>query len=95
MAIGEINIIRSFSNIEEIKPNTNLNSYTTPGAYACTSATTAATLTNCPWSNSAFAMLALNGVSPGSIQVIFVGEKIYCRRYANGAWQGWKSYTGT
>ena len=96
MATSNITLDDVFLNGHDIASNTDLNTLTVPGVYRSASGVVSSTLTNCPHTGSAFAMInfkALAGSPP--IQMIFTGERIYARRYANNAWGSWYYYAGT
>jgi hypothetical protein len=81
-----------------ISSNTDLNSISVPGAYRCNSASTAATLTNCPSTGAAFNMFVIspyNGEYPSytpgiAVQIIVdMSGKIYKRQKESGEWTNW------
>lgn len=81
----------------------NLNSLYLDRLYVCPSAATAASLSNCPYTSSAFLLLCcplvaeVTGATSSSprIQIIFAGSTIYIRRRTSSSWGSWYKYTGT
>ena len=78
-----------------IPANSDLNNYTTPGNYYCSSSNTTPTLINAPFKNSAFVLKVLmgNGTNyPTQVyEELITGKKAY-RCYASEQ-GGWKDYT--
>lgn len=74
-----------------IAANTNLNSITTPGFYACNTNATAQTLSNCP-TKQAFTLIvtAHAGTSQILIEYPTGAHIMYQRNYYNGTWGGWR-----
>lgn len=87
-----------------IPENADLNSYTAPGSYRCTSNATAATLTNCPVQNG-FRMEVMSTIASAAtgyqIQTIYPNNdlgKFYMRRRgsaSSGTWSNWFEFAGT
>ena len=77
-----------------IPANSDLNNYTTPGNYYCSSSDTTPTLINAPFKNSAFVLKVLmgNGTNyPTQVyEELITGKKAY-RCYASEQ-GGWKDY---
>lgn len=77
-----------------VAANDDLDDYTVPGLYICTSATTAATLSNSP-TTAAFRMevKAVAGNANRLVQIIYANQnetKVYMRTNT-GTWGAWKS----
>ena len=74
----------------DIPSNSNLNSYTDPGWYRCTSNATAATITNSPTDN-AFVMIvnAHAGTNQIVIEYMTSAFHIWTRNYFDNTWGSW------
>ena len=94
-----------FAVTANISRDDDLNNYTTPGVYNCSSATVAATLSNKPSAvTTGFKMVAVPAgygqfVSYG-LQIILMGSgsivpRIYLRSSLNGSWSSWRSIDTT
>ena len=94
MANGTIPKLDAFTNAMEIVANTDLDNLNTPGMYRCSLGTIAVTLSHCPHTTSAFALMIVKALTENGIQILFTGEKIYARRFANNVWGAWYLYTG-
>jgi hypothetical protein len=72
----------------------NLNRYTTPGCYVCTSSAAAANMVNCPV-DIAFTMMVLPNAGCTQILIAYgqYSNKMYIRNYYNGNWYGWSLYS--
>lgn len=96
--VGALNELNSKSYLlrggTEIPSNSDLNNYTTPGNYYCSSSNTTPTLINAPFKNSAFVLKVLmgNGTNyPTQVyEELITGKKAY-RCYASEQ-GGWKDY---
>ena len=71
---------------------TDLNDITAPGTYRCLSASDAASMVNCPYSNSNFKLVVvMNGSENYLQQFLFSGRDVYMRSYYNASWGTWKT----
>ena len=98
MAESKIPFVDPFFNFHDIASNSDLDDLSVPGVYRCSSGTVASTLSNCPHTTSAFAMIAfraLGATTGAAIQFIIAGEAMYARKFANSAWGSWYKYTGS
>ena len=87
-----------------IPENADLNSYTSPGSYRCTSNAIAATLKHCPTANG-FRMEVMSTIASAAtgyqIQTIYPNNdlgKFYMRRRgsaSSGTWSNWFEFAGT
>lgn len=82
----------------EIPANANLNNYTTPGTYYCTSSANAQTILNKPSDfDIAFTMQVYRKSSTTYNQVVYAygtnGGAAYVRTSTSAGWQPWFSYT--
>lgn len=82
----------SADNATTIPSSADLDTYTTPGNYKCTSNTTAGTLTHCPVA-TAFRMFVMTStLSSRYIQIIVVNNmvsRVYMRHYTGSSWYDW------
>ena len=84
-----------------IASNADLNSYRTPGSYKCTNGTTAATLSNTPFTTGGFALYVIStSNSTTCAQLLIpiaagVANPMFIRTYRNSAWDGWLMFTAT
>lgn len=96
----------SIGDIYGVKPTiakeTDLNTMTTPGAYACGGATIAATLGNCPTTIDAFILFVDHiAASSRTIQRLYCMNTsngiitIYIRGKYSGGWGDWYAFQGT
>ena len=74
----------------DIPSNSNLNSYTDPGWYRCTSNATAATITNSPTDN-AFVMIVNTHAGTNQIVIEYMTSAfhIWTRNYFDNTWGSW------
>lgn len=79
-----------------IPNSSDLNTYTTPGVYYCSSGTDAATLTNVPNTSSGFKLIVMYQGSTVQIRQIAMynaADRLY-ERYRTSAADGWNSWKG-
>lgn len=77
-----------------ISSGDDLDSYTTNGVYGCASSTIAASLSNSPVTSSGFALFVTR-YGGYTIQTIFNGSAMYCRKQSSSGYGSWYKYTGT
>ena len=102
----EVDSKASIADIYGVKPTipngTDLDTMQTPGAYACSGATVAATLTNCPTTTEAFIMYVdYIAATSRIIQRLYAMNTsngvpcIYIRTLYSGGWCTWYKFEGT
>ena len=102
----EVNTKVSITDIYGIKPTisngTDLNTMQTPGAYACSGATIAASLLNCPTTTEAFIMYVdYIAATSRIIQRLYAmntstgSPAVYIRCLYSGGWGVWYKFDGT
>ena len=82
-----------------IAENADLNAYTTPGNYTCSSSNTAGTLTNAPITKVTFTLKVFDSTGtgarliqefiPSSLDYVDIYPNRYVRSYYNGNWTAW------
>ena len=89
---ANVNIAATVKNhaYADIPSNSNLNSYTDPGWYRCTSNATAATITNSPTDN-AFVMIVNTHAGTNQIVIEYMTSAfhIWTRNYFDNTWGSW------
>lgn len=95
---GNVAYALAFNQFTNIPDNADLNSYTTPGSYICTTSTHAATMTNSPVTGSGFVLHVetIGGGTGGNIvQTVKAYDnsvmKEYTRTYTPTTWSSWHS----
>lgn len=93
MAESKITRDNSFQSALPVPSNSDLNDFTTPGAYYVTNSSTAATISNSPVTASGYVLLVLRH---GNLryQMIVVTSRIFTRNLGSSAWGSWYKFTG-
>ncbi len=94
ITVSDINGAARVTTGTTIPNGSDLDTYTTPGSYAISSGTNAASMSNIPYAgaNCKLEVLSL-GYASGMMQVLTFGDLVchqYMRRYYNSAWGEWR-----
>ena len=93
MATSTITRDNSFQSSLTIPSNSDLNDYTTPGAYYVGNSSTAATISHSPVTGSGYVLLVLR-LGNLCYQMIVVSSRIFTRNLGSSAWGNWYKFTG-